>query len=94
MRVSAGVVISASHNPYYDNGIKIFFADGFKISSQEEKKIEELGFFQSSQRPQSGKWDEPRRISRCRRPIYRLCKKQFPQSSNSLKGIKIVLGLR
>ena len=45
MRVSAGVVISASHNPYYDNGIKIFLADGFKISSREEKQIEEWVFF-------------------------------------------------
>ena len=48
MRVSAGVVISASHNPYYDNGIKIFFSDGFKISREEEKEIEDLGFFRTN----------------------------------------------
>ncbi len=38
---SAGIVVSASHNPYHDNGIKVFGADGFKLSDAEEKKIEE-----------------------------------------------------
>ncbi len=42
MRCDAGVVISASHNPYYDNGIKIFGRDGFKLSDQLEAKIEEM----------------------------------------------------
>jgi ornithine carbamoyltransferase len=36
------VVISASHNPYYDNGIKIFSRDGFKLPDEMEKQIEEL----------------------------------------------------
>ena len=38
----AGVVISASHNPFYDNGIKIFKGDGFKLSDKEEDEIEKL----------------------------------------------------
>ena len=38
----AGVVISASHNPFYDNGIKIFRGNGFKLSDKEEEKIERL----------------------------------------------------
>jgi len=38
----AGIVISASHNPYYDNGIKLFGPDGFKLSDQEEAQIENL----------------------------------------------------
>jgi phosphoglucosamine mutase len=42
MRADAGIVISASHNPYEDNGIKIFGRDGFKLSDREEDKIEEL----------------------------------------------------
>jgi len=42
MRANAGVVISASHNPYYDNGIKIFSHDGFKLPDQMEHQIEEL----------------------------------------------------
>lgn len=39
---SAGIVISASHNPFYDNGIKIFKGDGFKLSDKEEAEIEQL----------------------------------------------------
>ena len=42
MRAQAGVMISASHNPYVDNGIKIFGADGFKISREQEAEIEEI----------------------------------------------------
>ena len=38
----AGIVISASHNPFYDNGIKIFRGNGFKLSDKEEEKIERL----------------------------------------------------
>jgi phosphoglucosamine mutase len=40
MRADAGIVISASHNPYQDNGIKIFGADGFKLPDDEEAEIE------------------------------------------------------
>ena len=42
MRADAGVVISASHNPYQDNGIKIFGPDGFKLPDAEEAEIERL----------------------------------------------------
>ncbi len=42
MRADAGVVISASHNPYTDNGIKLFGADGFKLPDEEEFEIERL----------------------------------------------------
>src|SRR3954466_12209055 len=42
MRADAGVVISASHNPYQDNGIKIFAADGFKLPDDVELRLEEL----------------------------------------------------
>ena len=44
MRADAGVVISASHNPYQDNGIKIFGPDGFKLPDRIEHEIEELIF--------------------------------------------------
>ncbi len=46
MRADAGVVISASHNPFQDNGIKIFSADGFKLPDEVELEIEELIFSQ------------------------------------------------
>ncbi len=42
LRIDAGVVISASHNPFYDNGIKFFSYNGFKLPDDIEKKIEEL----------------------------------------------------
>lgn len=42
MRVDAGIIISASHNPYSDNGIKIFGADGFKIPDSMEREIERI----------------------------------------------------
>jgi phosphoglucosamine mutase len=42
LRLDAGIVISASHNPFEDNGIKIFSSDGFKLADELEKKIEEL----------------------------------------------------
>ena len=42
MRADAGIVISASHNPYQDNGIKIFSGSGFKLSDEEEEAIEDL----------------------------------------------------
>jgi len=42
MRADAGIVISASHNPYQDNGIKIFAGSGFKLSDEQEESIEEL----------------------------------------------------
>ena len=44
MRADAGIVISASHNPYMDNGIKIFGSDGFKIPDAMEREIESLVF--------------------------------------------------
>ncbi|MEE9402439.1 MAG: phosphoglucosamine mutase, partial [Desulfobacteria bacterium] len=42
MRADAGIVISASHNPYQDNGIKIFGGDGFKLSDEQEEVMEDL----------------------------------------------------
>src|SRR5690348_4203415 len=42
MRADAGIMISASHNPYHDNGIKIFSADGYKLPDELEAEIERL----------------------------------------------------
>lgn len=42
MRADAGVVISASHNPFYDNGIKIFGRDGFKLPDEQEASVERM----------------------------------------------------
>ena len=42
MRADLGVMLSASHNPYYDNGIKLFGPDGYKLSDEDEAQIELL----------------------------------------------------
>ena len=42
MRCNAGVMISASHNPFQDNGIKFFSSDGFKLPDEVETRIERL----------------------------------------------------
>src|SRR5512139_1643068 len=42
MRADAGIVVSASHNPFQDNGIKIFSGSGFKLSDEQENEIEGL----------------------------------------------------
>jgi len=44
MRADAGIVISASHNAYQDNGIKIFSRNGFKLPDEVEEKLESLMF--------------------------------------------------
>ena len=44
MRCDAGIMISASHNPYYDNGIKFFNSEGFKLDEKEEAQIEKIYF--------------------------------------------------
>ena len=89
MRVSAGLVISASHNPYYDNGIKIFFADGFKIVSQEEERIEELVFSKELRTTQQEVGRTRRIVDSAGRYIV-FAKRSFPKEEN-LKDIKIVL---
>ena len=42
MRANMGIMITASHNPFYDNGLKLFGPDGMKLSDKIEKKIEKL----------------------------------------------------
>lgn len=53
---AAGIVISASHNPFYDNGIKVFNADGYKLTDAEEDEIERLLSADTSN-PNPGKSD-------------------------------------
>jgi phosphoglucosamine mutase len=92
MRADAGVVISASHNPYQDNGIKFFSRDGFKLPDQVELKIEELIFSKQidSLRPTAGEVGKAFRIDdACGRYIVFL-KNAFPRELD-LKGLKIVL---
>ena len=92
MRADAGVVISASHNPYQDNGIKIFGPDGFKLPDAEEAEIERL--------MDSHELDEARvtgaaigravKIEDARGRYVVFCKGTFPNRL-SLDGIKMVV---
>ncbi|RLD97217.1 MAG: phosphoglucosamine mutase, partial [Aquificota bacterium] len=92
MRADAGIVISASHNPYQDNGIKVFDGEGMKLSDKLEKELEELVF--------SGRIDHIRptatQIGKASRVVDALgryivhLKRTFP-SHLTLEGIKIVI---
>lgn len=92
MRADAGVVISASHNAFQDNGIKIFGPDGFKISLEMEEEIERLVFSDEL----AGHLSSPDEVGRTRRiddasgRYIVNAKNSFPLS-HSLEGLRIVL---
>ena len=92
MRADAGVVISASHNPFQDNGIKIFSSNGFKLSDEYEADIEELIFSQkmAALRPVADEVGRARRIDDARGRYTVFLKNTFPQKFN-LDGMHIVL---
>ncbi len=92
MRVDAGIVISASHNQYFDNGIKIFGADGYKISEQMEKEIERLVFDEELNDKLAASADvgRSRRIDDSLGRYIVYVKGAFPADS-SLDGMRIVL---
>src|SRR5688572_19100076 len=89
LRLAAGVVISASHNPYADNGIKIFSGDGFKLPDEVEAEIEAqmdvpMGCNEAAQ---LGKvW----RVDDAAGRYIEFCKSTFPTRLD-LKGLRIVL---
>jgi phosphoglucosamine mutase len=92
MRADAGMVISASHNPYQDNGIKIFSRDGFKLPDAEEDTIEQLitsGDIKHI-RPTASEIGKARRIEDAMGRYIVFCKNTFPDDL-SLEGMKIVL---
>ena len=92
MRADAGLVISASHNPYQDNGIKIFSRDGFKLPDDEEDQIEELitsGHIRDI-RPTAEDIGKARRIEDAMGRYIVFCKNTFPEDL-SLEGLKLVI---
>ncbi|MDP8248414.1 MAG: phosphoglucosamine mutase [Candidatus Tritonobacter lacicola] len=92
MRADAGMVISASHNPYQDNGIKIFSRDGFKLPDADEDEIEELittGKIRDI-RPTADEIGKAKRIDDAIGRYIVFCKNTFPDDL-SLEGMKIVL---
>ncbi|MCX5871252.1 MAG: phosphoglucosamine mutase [Deltaproteobacteria bacterium] len=92
MRADAGVVISASHNPFQDNGIKIFSRDGFKLSDEYEAEIEELIFSQkmAALRPVADEVGRARRIDDAKGRYIVFLKNTFPQKF-TLDDFHIVL---
>tara|TARA_B100002049_G_scaffold132971_1_gene98485 strand:- start:459 stop:1568 length:1110 start_codon:yes stop_codon:yes gene_type:complete len=88
-RSEAGIVISASHNPYYDNGIKFFSSDGFKLDDDIEIAIEEM-----MDKPMtcvaSNKLGKATRINDAAGRYIEYCKGTFP-SELSLQGLKVVV---
>jgi phosphoglucosamine mutase len=89
LRMSAGVVISASHNPYQDNGIKFFSAQGNKLPDEVESKIE-AEMDQPLVCAASDKLGKVRRLDDAAGRYIEFCKSSFP-SNLSLHGLKIVL---
>ena len=90
-RLPMGVVISASHNPYGDNGIKFFGEDGRKLSDAEELRIEQLIDVEDGKPDAAAaRWGRARRIVGAQDRYVEFCKSAFPNSM-SLKGLKIVV---
>ncbi len=92
MRADAGVVISASHNPFQDNGIKIFSSDGFKLPDEYEADIEELIFSQkmAALRPVADEVGRARRIDDAKGRYIVFLKNTFPKKF-TLDDFHIVL---
>jgi phosphoglucosamine mutase len=92
MRADAGLVISASHNAFTDNGIKIFAANGFKLPDEQEAEIEEL--MQSDEligfRPAADTVGRARRIDDAIGRYVAFCKQTFP-TNQTLEGTRLVV---
>ena len=91
MKANMGIMITASHNPYYDNGLKLFGPDGMKLSDKIEKKIEKLIDAKNTKQP-----TKPQHLGRVKRlengnDMYiKILKSNFPNSFK-LKKTKIIL---
>ncbi len=92
MRADAGMVISASHNPFQDNGIKIFSRDGFKLPDHEESRIEDLIFNQTIDqlRPTADDIGKAFRIDDANGRYIVFLKNTFPDHL-TLEGMKLVI---
>jgi phosphoglucosamine mutase len=91
MKANMGIMITASHNPYYDNGLKLFGPDGLKLSDKIEKKIEAL-----IDRKIKNNLSTPKELGRVKRlesgnqDYIKILKKNFPKNFN-LRGLRIVI---
>jgi phosphoglucosamine mutase len=91
MKANMGIMITASHNPYYDNGLKLFGPDGLKLSDKIEKRIEKI-----IDKPIEGQFAQSKMLGRVKRletatdQYIKILKNNFPKNFN-LKGLKVVL---
>jgi len=91
MKANVGIMITASHNPYYDNGLKLFGPDGLKLSDKIEQKIEILIDQKTNKH-----LTKPKVLGRVKRlengndEYIKILRKNFPRNF-SLKGMKIVI---
>ncbi|MDA9062898.1 phosphoglucosamine mutase [Candidatus Pelagibacter sp.] len=91
MKANMGIMITASHNPYYDNGLKLFGPDGLKLSDKIEKKIENL-----IDKKIENNLSNPKELGRVERlesgnkDYIKILKKNFPKDFN-LRGLRIVI---
>jgi len=92
MRADVGVVISASHNPFEDNGIKIFASDGFKLPDEAEEDLERMieGDAIDKRRPRGNKVGRAERLDDAPGRYVAFVKATFPQEL-TLEGVRIVV---
>ena len=91
MKANMGIMITASHNPYYDNGLKLFGPDGLKLSDKIEKKIEKLidsKIILNLSKPNA--LGRVKRLEHANDEYIKILKRNFPNNF-SLKGIKIAI---
>tara|TARA_B100000989_G_scaffold223111_1_gene170659 strand:+ start:2449 stop:3780 length:1332 start_codon:yes stop_codon:yes gene_type:complete len=91
MKANMGIMITASHNPHYDNGLKLFGPDGMKLSDKIEKKIEYLidqNIDKNLSVPE--KLGRVKRLETGTRDYIKILKKNFSKEFN-LKGLRIVI---
>src|SRR5271154_2444456 len=90
LRADLGVVISASHNPYEDNGIKLFGADGYKLSDEIEAEIEGLLGSGAIHRVAPSELGRAKRLDDAGGRYIEFVKSSFPKGLR-LEGLKIVI---
>jgi phosphoglucosamine mutase len=92
LRADAGIVITASHNPYEDNGIKFFGADGYKLDDKIENEIEGLVFSGEIEkvRPTAGEIGKAVRIDDALGRYIEFAKSSFPRGM-TLEGLRVVV---
>ncbi|MDX2073180.1 MAG: phosphoglucosamine mutase [Alphaproteobacteria bacterium] len=90
LRADMGVMISASHNPYYDNGIKLFGPDGYKLSDKTEAAIEKAIEQDSLKTASAKKLGRARRLDDAQGRYIEFAKATFPKEL-TLDGLKIVV---